>query len=786
MALAIATNNAALNAAASASSVNRDMETSMARLSTGKRINSASDDAAGVAISSRLSAEIRGTDQAIRNALDGQALIDTAEGAHSEIENILQRMREVSVQAANDTNNAQDRANLQAEMNALVAEIDRIAGTTTWAGENLMRDEAGSFFSFQVGTATGEKNQIAITINGMGSNMLGFSIDPRDPDTPDLSDVSVSESGYVAAVPATYNDDAIAYQPEVLAQAATPATYNDDAIAYQPEVLAQAATPATYNDDAIAYQAAQAATVATAASPAMNQWQADIHQGAEITAEGLVRLNNGLQEATIIIPNKADPTAGTEDVPITISLASDVNQAMDDINAALITQGWPTAEIQAVVGATGGSDEDSDLGQLKLMGTAVATAGITFAVDEINSTPNVTLSTVAGPAARLVFADPSVPATLTFNLATPPGTYDLPSINPADIEGAIAAINADSGVHGLHAFTISEGDPADGIIHLREAVVDGGGFGDIVSTPSAPVDVTFVDGTYVSDRTGNTRSTDHADGPFVAKGAYVAEVLNDDAQPEVLAQAATPATYNDDAVEYQAEVQAQAATPATYNDDAVEYQAEVQAQAATENSPFFPEVPATADGTFSGSTGSFTLAAGKTNVTLTLDSTAVEIDTAPVPAIPSAPRDVSDSDGNKAAVQIIADEINSGTSVHMFTAVANEDGTVTIKAPVVPGATSVLDARDARETIEVIDDAIQTVNIQRSTLGAVSNRLSHTINNLTNISSNLSAAQGGIEDADFAHETTMLAKNQILQQASTAMLAQANASKQNVLSLLQG
>ena len=97
MALSIGTNNAALNAAASASSVNRDMETSMARLSTGKRINSASDDAAGVAISSRLSAEIRGTDQAIRNSLDGQALIDTAEGAHKEDENILSRMREVAV-----------------------------------------------------------------------------------------------------------------------------------------------------------------------------------------------------------------------------------------------------------------------------------------------------------------------------------------------------------------------------------------------------------------------------------------------------------------------------------------------------------------------------------------------------------------------------------------------------------------------------------------------------------------------------------------------------------------
>jgi flagellin len=179
MALPIATNNAALNAAASASSVNRDMETSMARLSSGKRINSASDDAAGVAISSRLSAEIRGTDQAIRNSLDGQALIDTAEGAHKEIENILQRMREVAVQGANDTNNSQDRANLQAEMDAMSAEIDRIAGTTTWAGTKLM-DAATSSFSFQVGAATGAKNQIAVDIGTM--NAAGLDVEKTDVD----------------------------------------------------------------------------------------------------------------------------------------------------------------------------------------------------------------------------------------------------------------------------------------------------------------------------------------------------------------------------------------------------------------------------------------------------------------------------------------------------------------------------------------------------------------------------------------------------------------------------
>ena len=171
MALSIGTNDSAMRASQAASFAARGMETSMERLSTGKRINSASDDAAGVAISSRLSAEIRGTNQSVRNALDGQALIATAEGGHKELENILQRMREVAVQAANDTNNAQDRANLQAEMDGMSLEVDRIAGTTTWAGTSLMATGTSSF-SFQVGAATGAKNQISVDINNMTSATL--------------------------------------------------------------------------------------------------------------------------------------------------------------------------------------------------------------------------------------------------------------------------------------------------------------------------------------------------------------------------------------------------------------------------------------------------------------------------------------------------------------------------------------------------------------------------------------------------------------------------------------
>jgi flagellin len=169
MALTVATNTGALMAQAAASSVNKEMEISMERLSTGKRINAASDDAAGVAIASRLSAEIRGTNQAIRNAMDGQALIDTAEGAHVEVENILQRMRELAVQASNDTNDSTDRAMMQEELDNLIDEIDRISSTTTWAGIELL-DGTASAVKLQIGSGTTSADQISVAIGSLATN----------------------------------------------------------------------------------------------------------------------------------------------------------------------------------------------------------------------------------------------------------------------------------------------------------------------------------------------------------------------------------------------------------------------------------------------------------------------------------------------------------------------------------------------------------------------------------------------------------------------------------------
>jgi flagellin len=176
MALQINTNIGALMASAAASGVNKSMETSMERLSTGKRINTAADDAAGVAIASRMTSEIRGTNQAIRNAADAQAFIDTAEGAHDEVVNILQRMRELSVQAANDTNLAADRTAIQDELTALTAEIDRIGAVTTWANTQLLDETGGTagVFKFHIGAGdTAASDQISVTIKKINSAALG-------------------------------------------------------------------------------------------------------------------------------------------------------------------------------------------------------------------------------------------------------------------------------------------------------------------------------------------------------------------------------------------------------------------------------------------------------------------------------------------------------------------------------------------------------------------------------------------------------------------------------------
>jgi flagellin len=170
MSMVINTNTASLIAQAAQAKTNSAMETAMERLSTGKRINSASDDAAGMAMASRVESQIRGLTIAVRNAGDASSLIDTAEAAMAEQSNMLQRMRELAIQASNGTNSVADRLAIQDEVSQLRSELDRISTTTSWAGNKLLD---GSFTTkkFQVGI--GATETVSMSITAQGSSDLG-------------------------------------------------------------------------------------------------------------------------------------------------------------------------------------------------------------------------------------------------------------------------------------------------------------------------------------------------------------------------------------------------------------------------------------------------------------------------------------------------------------------------------------------------------------------------------------------------------------------------------------
>jgi flagellin len=558
MALTVATNTGALMAQAAASSVNKEMEVAMERLSTGKRINGAADDAAGVAIASRLTAEIRGTNQAIRNAMDGQALIDTAEGAHEEVEHILQRMRELAVQASNDTNDSDDRSNLNTELTALVAELDRIADTTSWAGQTLLDGTfATNGVNIHVGSRTATADTITHTIDSIDSDALNF--------------------------------------------------------------------------------AADTSTTATVASIVLGSTQVSLTEAAGTFTATLDAAGN----AALTTTGNAVATGGAGSLQMTTAGANaeNVTVAVDGISVSVALTG---AQDQTVTSADGAGNSASGLT------TSFATNVLTVTREGDQNTDN-TVVTVGSVSVTLTSAGNAASAA-------------------AEATAFTADLNADAAFAALYKAT----DNSDGTISITDA--------DSVV--------------------------------LAAQAAEINTALNADA---------------------------------TFS--------------------------ATHSATVSTDTVTIAKKAVAGNITFSVDSTAVSVTLA----------------GGETVAQIgaaVESAMDSALGAR-YTFTDNSDGTVDI----VKAATSAiaLDTRaNAILAIDSVDAAITTISAQRAELGSVSNRLDSTVSNLTNISANLQAGRGRIEDADFAAETTSLAKSQILQQASTAMLAQANASKQNVLSLLQG
>jgi flagellin len=196
MSMVINTNTMAINAQRNLSLTSSKLETSMARLSSGMRITAAKDDAAGLAISEKMKAEIRGLAQAERNANDGISLVQTAEGAMDEVSGMLIRMRELAVQAANGTTDDTQKGFLDTEYQALADEIGRIADTTTFNGTHLLN--AATSITLQVGIGADSDSQVVITfqdINTMMDDVTGGSVGTASDalDAIDYLDTAINE-----------------------------------------------------------------------------------------------------------------------------------------------------------------------------------------------------------------------------------------------------------------------------------------------------------------------------------------------------------------------------------------------------------------------------------------------------------------------------------------------------------------------------------------------------------------------------------------------------------------
>ena len=211
--MAVVNTNIASSVAQAALAKNdRSLNTAMEQLSTGKRINSAADDASGLAISARMTSQIRGLETAVRNANDAISMVDTAEGALDEITEMLQRIRELAVQSGTGTTSADDRTYLDAEFNALRTEIERVASNTEWNGTTILDGTAGggaglSGVTFQVGVDGGQTMSVEFGNFGSGS---GESMASLNVATVGLNGTTASAGIAMAASVITITDLAIA------------------------------------------------------------------------------------------------------------------------------------------------------------------------------------------------------------------------------------------------------------------------------------------------------------------------------------------------------------------------------------------------------------------------------------------------------------------------------------------------------------------------------------------------------------------------------------------------
>ena len=638
------TNVKSLVAQDSLMKVGRSLSTAMERLSTGKRINSAKDDAAGLSISNRMDSQIRGLTMAVKNANDGISLMQTAEGALDEVTNSLQRMRELAVQAVNGTNNALDRAALDAEVQQLKSEIDRTAKTTQFNSINLLDgsfknkilqigDDANE--TLKVGIAGAKVSDLGLGTAASGNNVfiggrLGF--------TDTASDISASFATS-ASMSLVINGTVIT-------------VISSDTSGAGGSVL-------DINDVVTAVNNSRAGVKASAFNEVT----------AAYAGSGVI----GTNDQFVVTVTSLDDG---EDYAFTVSNTDSLQEVADKLNA----QGGANT-VQARI---------NDEGKLVLFNNSGAT---------ITTTTNV--GTTYGDKVATGFEDGII-----FQ-----GMLKLESEtdNPISIGTTAKQLGK------------SDGEANAALATLGLVQIYGVRSGDTSTAPGASTEV-FTDaytyeGAAGAANAGITSTLEWAAGEIKLNGV---DIYRSGQITDTLAK-------------------------------------KVQLI-----------------NTFADQTGVFAAAVSNDQGAMIIQLNSVNNR----PISIDLGNDTLGDYGGLASHGLR--EINVGDAYYDATTPGYGAG----------GGSSltgmnVLSAASATSALSAIDNAIEQVSQSRAQLGAYQNRLIATVNNLTNIATNTEAAKSRIMDTDYSKETTKLAKSQIIQQAATAMLAQANQAPQMVLALLK-
>jgi flagellin len=649
MALNIATDTAFLLASKSSDRNTITLNQSMERLTSGLRINSASDDAAGVAVATRINSDVQGMRMAIRNATDGQSMINTAEGAMVEITNILQRMRELAIQAANGTNSPTDRDMIQLEIDQLTMEVDRIAQSTQWAGQSIFNGARGAnelatshteayTTNFQIGSTPNDGDNITVNFYAITSEAL------------DIEGTGTVPT--IATTFATAGSGAVAINP------------TDGKVTLSGAFAADDKITMTINGQAIQTTLTDIDIVDTGAT-AVNGTSALSAGEYYITSMGTTDFttsNSGIS-ASVTSPI-ADTNDGATGLGSIITVAS---------NTTSLTG---TGRVKAI-------KTDADV--------AAASVGNQFKV--VNSEPVLYASALS--ATSVAGAATTTVANATTYLVT---------------EGQFRYNGNDYTAGQSFAATTSNGTTATASgASMLTAVT--------VSTISSG-------GSLTNGQIGNSASAGHTVALVTGQSYLVSSGTM------------------------------------TYN--TVDY---------------------SAGSTFTAISGGGTAAAkgGASSIFTTgSDFNAGEVIEKAAGVYIGIGSKLVEYDSPAAAAQQIVAKLQA-EGITGLNLTDNIDGTFDI---VLGGNLSVASATDSHKAINSIDLAMQMVSADRAMFGALSNRFDMSISNLSNVAANSEMSLGRLQDADFAAETSRMTTSRILEQASIAMMAQANAAKQNVLQLL--